>query len=147
MQPLRDAIKTTSSVSRAGRALDVLAFLLSDVRYGLGAYLGVYLMTEHGWDPASIGFALSFGGIVGLAMRGPLCFMVDRIRAKRMLLAVAVVTVTATCLVIPLAPRFWPVAAIGVIGALAGVTAWFKAGLHMELGEAGLTLPGWTMAP
>jgi len=25
--------------------------------------------------------------------------------------------------------------------------AWFKAGLHMELGEAGLTLPGWTMAP
>jgi multidrug efflux system membrane fusion protein len=26
-------------------------------------------------------------------------------------------------------------------------TAWFKAGLHMELGEAGLTLPGWTMAP
>jgi hypothetical protein len=25
--------------------------------------------------------------------------------------------------------------------------AWFKAGLHMELGEAGLTLPGWTMVP
>jgi len=25
--------------------------------------------------------------------------------------------------------------------------AWFKAGLHMELGEAGLTLRGWTMAP
>jgi len=25
--------------------------------------------------------------------------------------------------------------------------AWFEAGLHMELGEAGLTFPGWTMAP
>jgi len=25
--------------------------------------------------------------------------------------------------------------------------AWFKAGLHIELGEAGLTLPGWAMAP
>ena len=122
MRQSPDAMKPASGVSRAGRALDALAFLLSDVRYGLGAYLGVYLMTEHGWDPASIGFALSFGGIVGLVMRGPLCFMVDRIRAKRVLLAVAVVIVTATCLAIPLAPRFWPVAAIGVVGALAGVT-------------------------
>jgi len=34
-----------------------------------------------------------------------------------------------------------------VIGTLAEIGAWFKAGLHMELGEAGLTLPGWTMAP
>ena len=30
--------------------------------------------------------------------------------------------VTATCLVIPLAPRFWPVAAAGVVGCLAGNT-------------------------
>lgn len=54
------------------RPLDLLALLLSDVRYGLGAYLGVYLMTEDGWDPASIGFALSFGGIVGLLAQTPL---------------------------------------------------------------------------
>ena len=54
------------------RAVDLLAILLSDVRYGLGAYLGVYLMTEHGWDPASIGYALSFGGIVGLIAQAPL---------------------------------------------------------------------------
>ena len=32
---------------RAERALDALSFLLSDVRYGLGAYLGVYLLSEH----------------------------------------------------------------------------------------------------
>ena len=32
---------------RAERALDALSFVLSDVRYGLGAYLGVYLLTEH----------------------------------------------------------------------------------------------------
>ena len=25
--------------------------------------------------------------------------------------------------------------------------AWFKVGLHVELGEAGLTLSGWMMAP
>jgi hypothetical protein len=33
---------------------------------------------------------------------------------------VSVLVVTATCLFIPLAPRFWPVAAAGVVGALAG---------------------------
>jgi len=29
----------------------------------------------------------------------------------------------------------------------AHIEAWFEAGLHVELGEAGLTFPGWTMAP
>ena len=48
--------------------------------------------------------------------------MVDALRAKRALLAGAVVVVTATCLAIPLAPRFWPVAAAGVMGGLAGTT-------------------------
>ncbi len=107
---------------KAERALDALSFVLSDVRYGLGAYLGVYLLTEHAWDPASIGLALSFGGLVGLASQTPLGAMVDALRAKRALLAGAVVVVTATCLFIPLAPRFWPVAAAGIVGGLAGTT-------------------------
>jgi len=106
----------------AERTLDVLSFVLSDVRYGLGAYLAVYLLTEHAWDAASIGLALSFGGLVGLASQTPLGAMVDALRAKRALLAGAVVVVTATCFIIPLAPRFWPVAAAGVVGALAGTT-------------------------
>ncbi|MBV8915751.1 MAG: MFS transporter [Acetobacteraceae bacterium] len=104
------------------RAIDLLAILLSDVRYGLGAYLGVYLLTEHGWDPASIGYSLSFGGVAGLLAQTPVGWVVDRTRAKRALLAGAVLIVTATCLAIPLAPRFWPVAALAVIGSLAGVS-------------------------
>jgi hypothetical protein len=40
--------------ARAGGAPDVLNVVLSDVRYGLGAYLGVYLLTEQGWDEASL---------------------------------------------------------------------------------------------
>jgi MFS family permease len=104
----------------AERALDALSLLLSDVRYGLGAYLGVYLLTEHAWDEASIGLALSMGGLVGLLSQTPIGLLVDATRAKRALLAGAVVVVTATCLVIPLAPRFWPVAAAAVVGALAG---------------------------
>ncbi len=104
----------------AERSLDLLSFVLSDVRYGLGAYLGVYLLTERDWDAASIGLALSFGGLVGLVSQVPLGAMVDALRAKRALLAVAVAVATATCFIIPLAPRFWPVAAAGVIGGLAG---------------------------
>jgi len=56
-------LKVGSSAARlypgAERGLDVLSFVLSDVRYGLGAYLAVYLLTEQGWDAASIGLALS----------------------------------------------------------------------------------------
>src|SRR5918912_326947 len=103
------------SPSRPERALDLLNILLSDVRYGLGAYLGVYLLTEHGWDPAEIGGALSIGGLVGLLSQTPTGMLVDAMRAKRALLAVAIVVVTATCLVIPLAPRFWPVAVAAMV--------------------------------
>jgi MFS family permease len=106
--------------SRAERALDALNILLSDVRYGLGAYLGVYLLTEHHWNAAEIGLALSIGGLVGLLSQVPVGMLVDAVRAKRALLAGAVLVVTATCLVIPLAPQFWPVVAVGVMGALAG---------------------------
>ena len=105
---------------QAGRALDVLNLLLSDVRYGLGAYLGVYLLTEHAWDQASIGAALSLGGLIGLISQTPLGLLIDAVQAKRALLAGAIVVATATCLVIPLAPQFWPVAASATIGALAG---------------------------
>lgn len=107
---------------RAERALDVLSFFVSDARYGLGAYLGVYLLAEHGWDPASIGAALSIGMLTGLVSQAPLGALVDAVQAKRALIAGAVVVVTATCLVIPLAPHFWSVALAGLVGALAGVT-------------------------
>jgi MFS family permease len=107
---------------RAERALDVLSFFVSDARYGLGAFLGVYLMTEHGWDAGSIGTALTIGGLTGLVSQAPMGALVDAVRAKRALIAGAVVMVTASCLVIPFAPRFWPVVIAGLIGALAGVT-------------------------
>ncbi|WP_043839578.1 MFS transporter [Muricoccus aerilatus] len=119
---MSDAAASPPPNPKAERALDFLSFALSDVRYGLGAYLAVYLLTEHAWDEASIGLALSFGGMVGLVSQTPLGVLVDAMRAKRALLGCAVVVVTATSLVIPLAPHFWAVAAAGVIGALAGTT-------------------------
>jgi len=108
--------------SRAERALDALSFFVSDARYGLGAFLGVYLMTEHGWDAASIGSAIAIGGLTGLISQAPMGALVDAVKAKRALIACAATIVTVTCLVVPLAPQFWSVAVAGLIGALAGVT-------------------------
>lgn len=107
---------------RAERALDVLNIVLADVRYGLGPYAIVYLMTVHAWDEAGIAFAFSFGGLAGLVSQVAVGAIVDVVRAKRALLIGALAVVTAAAFVIVFAPHFWPVAAAGVAGALANST-------------------------
>lgn len=107
---------------RAERALDILNVVLADVRYGLGPYATVYLMTVHAWDEAGIAFAFSFGGLAGLMSQVAVGAIVDVVRAKRALLIGALVVVTAAAFVIVFAPHFWPVAAAGVAGALANST-------------------------
>lgn len=122
--------------ARVERLLDILNILLSDVRYGLGAYLGVYLLSEHRWDEGSIGLALSLGGLAGLIAATPMGALVDAVRGKRWLIAVASLVVTATCLAIPLAPRFGPVVAAGVIGSVIG-TLFAPAISSLSLGIVG----------
>ncbi len=110
------------SSRHAERALDVLNVVLADVRYGLGPYASIYLLTEHGWNQAAIALAFSFGSVTGLVSQAPIGAMIDAVRAKRALLAGAVTVVTAACFLVVLAPYFWSVAFAGVIGALAGST-------------------------
>jgi MFS family permease len=100
--------------------LDILNLVLADVRYGLGPYTAIYLLTEHGWNEAGIALAFSFGSIVGLVTKVPIGALVDAIRIKRALLAASVGVVTLTSFLIVFAPSFWPVAMAGVVGALAG---------------------------
>ena len=123
MDPVCLPGRTRSSVpkpSRPERTLDILNVVLADVRYGLGPYTAIYLLTEHGWDEASIALAFCFGSVVGLVTQAPVGALVDAMRIKRALLAVSVGVVTLASFLIVLAPRFWPVAAAGVVGALAG---------------------------
>jgi len=110
------------SSRHAERALDILNVVLADVRYGLGPYASIYLLTEHGWNQAAIALAFSFGSVTGLVSQAPIGAMIDAVRAKRALLAGAVTVVTAACFLVVLAPYFWSVAFAGVIGALAGST-------------------------
>jgi predicted MFS family arabinose efflux permease len=108
-------------VRNAERALDLLNLTLSDVRYGLGSYLAVYLLAEQEWDEATIGIVLSLCGLAALTAQAPLAALLDDIRNKRAFLAGAVTVATAAWLLIPLVPRFWPVVLAGVTGSVVGV--------------------------
>jgi len=104
---------------RPARALDALNFFLADVQDGLGPYLAVYLLTMQHWDQAGTGMVLAIGGIAGLVAQAPAGALVDAVRARRALIAVAAVAVTADCLFTPIWPAFWPVAAMKVISGTA----------------------------
>ena len=94
---------------RTGRALDAANFFLADVRDGLGPYLAIYLLTEQHWDEARIGLVMSIGTLAGIVAQTPAGALVDAIRAKRMVMAAAAITVTIASLSLPMFPGFLPV--------------------------------------
>jgi predicted MFS family arabinose efflux permease len=100
--------------------LDILNVALADVRYGLGPYLAIYLLVDHGWNELSIATAFLGSSIAGLICQTPIGMLVDAVRAKRALLAGSIVVVVASCVVIVQVPRFPVVAISAVIGVLAG---------------------------
>lgn len=115
------SLDAASAVSgRITRALDLSNFFLADVRDGLGPYLSIYLLLTHHWDQASIGFVMGIGGIAAIAAQTPVGALVDRSTAKRALIVVAALTVTAATLAMPLLPHFGPIAALQVLTGIAG---------------------------
>jgi MFS family permease len=95
---------------RANRALDAANFFLADVRDGLGPYLAIYLLTVQNWDEASIGIVMSIATAAGIAAQTPAGALVDAVRAKRIVVAVAALVVSAVSLLLPWLPDFSPVA-------------------------------------
>ena len=70
--------------------LDALNFFLADVRGGLGAFVGVFLVTAAGWTPVEVGAVLTVSGLMGIALHTPVGAMIDAVRGKRALLVGAV---------------------------------------------------------
>ncbi len=70
------------------RALAWLNFFLADVQTGLGPFLAAYLAFS-GWNPASVGYALTFGGVVTVVLQTPAGAAIDAARRKRLLVAAA----------------------------------------------------------
>ncbi|EKS35473.1 MFS transporter [Afipia clevelandensis] len=102
---------STIAATQAQRPLDALNFFLADVRDGLGPYLAIYLLTEQKWNEASIGIVMSVAALAGIAAQTPAGALIDASKAKRALVVAAAIAVTVACLVLPLVPQFWLVAA------------------------------------
>lgn len=102
------------------RGLDLLNFLLADVRDGLGPYLSIYLLLVHHWDQASIGFVMAVGGIGAIVAQAPAGALVDRTTAKRAVIVAGAVTVTAGALAMPLFPGLHSIAALQALTGIAG---------------------------
>jgi predicted MFS family arabinose efflux permease len=103
------------------RSLDAVNFLLADTQGGLGPYLDVFLVTGEGWPRAWVGALKIVDGVLGLCLRTPLCSLIDRTRAKRTLLAIAISVIALCALAIYLSPHFLPVIFANSLMAMAGV--------------------------
>jgi MFS family permease len=114
-------LSATEAVSvRTSRALDLVNFFLADVRDGLGPYLSIYLLLTHHWDQASIGLVMGIGGIAAIVAQTPAGAAVDRTTAKRALIVIGALTVTAGTLAMPLFPHFSAICLLQVLTGVAG---------------------------
>ena len=84
----------TLGKQRSLRAVEWLNFFLADVQTGLGPFLAAYLASS-GWNPARVGYALTFGGLVSVAMQTPAGAAIDAVHRKRTLLATSLAVLVA----------------------------------------------------
>jgi MFS family permease len=120
MERDREMSRDEQTKARAGHALDAANFFLADVRDGLGPYLAVYLLTEQKWDEARIGVVMSIATLAGILAQTPAGALIDATKAKRLVMVAAAIVVTAASLLLPVMPRFWPVAISQAIAQAAG---------------------------
>jgi hypothetical protein len=71
---------------RSLRLVEWLNFFLADVQTGLGPFLAAYLASS-GWNAARVGYVLTFGGLMTVAMHTPAGAIIDAVHRKRALLA------------------------------------------------------------
>ncbi len=79
---------------RSLRSLEWLNFFLADVQTGLGPFLAAYLASS-GWNPGRVGYALTFAGLVAVAMQTPAGAVIDSVHRKRALLGVSLSVLVA----------------------------------------------------
>lgn len=71
------------------RSVQWLNFFLADVQTGLGPFLAAYLASS-GWNPGSVGYVLTFGGLVSVLMQAPAGAVIDAVHRKRALLGASI---------------------------------------------------------
>lgn len=108
------------SLGRSLAALDGLNFFLADVQSGLGPFLGIYLLTVPGWNPADIGLVLTVGGLVGLVFQTPIGALIDKTPHKRTLIIVAAIATAGGAFLITVQPSYSVIAGAQVVTGIAG---------------------------
>ncbi len=90
------------------RALQATNFFLADVQTGLGPFLAAYLAGA-GWQPGRVGVALTVGGVVTVVLQTPAGDIVDRVRAKRLILIAALLVLATGAVLLSLTAKPWAV--------------------------------------
>ena len=88
---------------------------MADVRDGLGPYLSVFLKGGEHWQPGDIGVAMAASSLSAALFQIPAGALVDRLRIKRLLVALSGSAVAAGCLLIAIYPRFASVVAAQIL--------------------------------
>jgi MFS family permease len=103
-----------------GCRLDLINFLLADVRGGLGPYVGIFLLGQAHWNQASIGLVLTISGLIGISLHAPIGVFIDATRHKRALLIGGVAALAAAAVAIVKAPTMAVVFAADIAMAVLG---------------------------
>ncbi len=102
------------------RRLDLINFLLADVRGGLGPYVGIFLLGTGDWDQARIGMVLTVSGLIGISLHAPIGAFIDATRHKRALLIGGVGALAASAVAIAQAPIMPVVLGADIVMAVLG---------------------------
>lgn len=94
--------------ARAGRALDGLNFFIANFQTGFGPFVAIYL-TSVGWTQGEIGLALSVGTMTAVAGQLPAGALVDAVRDKRRIAALALLAIIASALLVAAWPVLLPI--------------------------------------
>jgi predicted MFS family arabinose efflux permease len=100
--------------------LDLINFLLADVRGGLGPYVGIFLLGHAHWDQATIGLVLTVSGLIGISLHAPIGAFIDATRHKRALLVGGVAALAIAAVAIVKAPALPVVLAADIAMAVLG---------------------------
>jgi hypothetical protein len=79
-------------------ALDWANFFLSDVRDGIGPYLGIYLLARHHWDAGSIGVEMAAMGVATVVAQTPAGALIDATTHKKLLMSGASLIIALSCI-------------------------------------------------
>jgi MFS family permease len=101
--------------------LDVLTFLMADVRDGVGPYLSVFLKGGLHWQSGEIGIAMATSSIAAAICQIPAGLLVDSVRAKRLLVVISGLMVGLGCLLVVSVPKLVVVSAQATLGAASAI--------------------------